>query len=73
MRNLDEWKKTGIIEGAYLISQKDIKDRAFELKGLTNIVLSCRTGMRARFTMSVLAAAGIESVVMAESNFYCYY
>lgn len=73
VRNKDEWKKTGIVEGAVTIPLKKLKDRAHEVKGLNNIVVNCKTGMRARFAMSILANAGIKAVVMAESNLWIYF
>lgn len=66
VRNKDEWKKTGVLEGAITIPLKQLKDRCHEVKGLSNIVINCKTGMRARFAMSLLATSGIKSVAMAE-------
>lgn len=68
MRNKDEWKKVGIVEGAVTIPLKHVNERAHELKGIPNIVINCKSGMRARFAQSILASRNVESIVLAESK-----
>jgi hydroxyacylglutathione hydrolase len=69
VRNEPEFKSTGVVEGAILIPLPDLPKRAHELKDHKNIVVHCRTGMRARVAASILAQHGIESAVLAESTF----
>ena len=70
VRNKPEWEQTGVIEDSILIPLPQLKNRAAELKGKEDLVINCRTGGRARFAYSILKNAGIDSVVIADSN-YC--
>ncbi len=69
VRNLPEWKSTGVIEGAKLISLGELPNRTGEVKDLPNIHINCKTGGRARLASSILAQKNIPSVIVAESNF----
>lgn len=71
VRNPPEWESSGVIENSVLIPLGQLKGRTEELKGKNTIVVNCRTGLRARFGYSILANAGIDSVVMADSNHEC--
>lgn len=68
VRNKPEWESTGVIENSILISLGDLKTGLEPLKEKENIVVNCRSGARARLAYSILANAGISSVIMAESN-----
>jgi rhodanese-related sulfurtransferase len=67
VRNKKEWQETGIVENAVTIPLNTLEDRVGELKDRKNIVVHCRTGMRARVAHAILAQNGIDSTVLAES------
>ena len=58
-RNKPEWKSTGIIEKAILIPLPQLQLKAAQLKDEKNLVVHCRTAMRARVAASILAQHGI--------------
>ena len=58
-RSKPEWKSTGIIEKAILIPLPQFPLKAANLKDEKNLVIHCRTGMRARVAASILAQYGI--------------
>ncbi len=67
VRNLGEWK-TGVIDGAKLISLNEIPTRFEEVRGLNNLYINCKSGLRARLASSILAQKGISSTIVADSN-----
>lgn len=66
VRNLPEWKETGVFENSILIPLGELSNRTEETKGKTNLMVSCRSGLRARFAYSILAKAGIDSIVLSD-------
>lgn len=61
VRNVGEWRSSGVIQGAMLIPLPELEARINELKGKKNIVINCLSGMRSKVAFSVLAKYGIES------------
>lgn len=65
IRNIGEWKSTGVIEGSKLISLGELSSRIEEVKALNNIYINCKSGLRARLASSILAKNSIPSVIVA--------
>jgi rhodanese-related sulfurtransferase len=61
---------TGVFENSLLIPLPELKKRVEEARDKPNILVNCRTGIRARFAYSILANAGIEATVLADSTYY---
>jgi rhodanese-related sulfurtransferase len=66
VRNVAEYRSTGVINGAILIPLRELESRIKELKGKKNITINCLSGLRSKIAFSVLAKYGIESRVLAE-------
>ena len=69
VRNVPEFKSTGVMENSILIPLPELRGRTAELENKQNLLVNCRTGLRARFAWSILANAGVESTVLVDSNF----
>jgi rhodanese-related sulfurtransferase len=48
----------------------EVPSRLEEVKGKEGIVISCRTGMRARVAYSILKRQGIDSTILSEGSFF---
>lgn len=59
VRNKPEYASGGVIENSILIPLPELYKRVGELKDAKNILVNCRTGVRARVASGVLASAGI--------------
>lgn len=57
----------GVIDNSIPIPLHELPHRTAELKGVDNLVISCRTGLRARLAYSILKREGIDSAVLAET------
>ena len=47
----------------------EIKQRGDEMKDISNLYVHCRTGIRARLAVSILAQKGICASIIADSTF----
>lgn len=65
-RSKAEYETTGVIEGAVPIPLSELPSRTSELRGKPNIIVNCRTGLRARLASSILASHGISAKVLVE-------
>lgn len=70
VRNIPEFVQTGVINNSILIPLPELHKRVVELKGEKNLVVSCRTGARARVAQSILAQEGIEAIVLSERTIF---
>ena len=68
VRNLPEYVSGGVVEGSVTIPLPEMTSRWSEVKGKDGIVISCRTGMRARVAYSILQREGIDSTILSEGN-----
>lgn len=55
-----------MIENSILIPLPELYKRAGELKEEKNILVNCRTGVRARVAAGILASEGIQCSVFSE-------
>lgn len=65
VRNIPEYESGGIPEGSISIPLPRLPARVEELKGKEGIIVSCRTGLRARVAYSILVREGINSTIFA--------
>jgi rhodanese-related sulfurtransferase len=70
VRNIPEFENGGMAEGSIVLPLPKLPTSVEELKGKEHLVVSCRTGLRARVAYSILIRHGINATVLAESNFY---
>lgn len=68
VRNVPEFESGGVIEGSIAIPLPKLPERVGEVRGKEEIVVSCRTGLRARVAYSILIREGITSTILAESK-----
>lgn len=67
VRNVPEYE-SGVVENSVAIPLPKLPERVGEVKGKEGLVISCRTGLRARVAYSILIREGVSSTILAESN-----
>lgn len=67
VRNVPEYE-FGVIENSVAIPLPKLPERVGEVKDKEGLVISCKTGLRARVAYSILIREGIPSTILAESN-----